>query len=103
MGNSHLSTLIYIGVIPALLTGVALSYIGGRFELNGVQTALIAVPLWLFVLCGWVFGMAAIGTTFASVYELFHPFPRCKACDKKLATRLARQCIHCGADWHGLD
>ncbi|MCA9101648.1 MAG: hypothetical protein KDA63_10880 [Planctomycetales bacterium] len=28
------------------------------------------------------------------------PAPPCPHCGKKLATALARQCLHCGADWH---
>ena len=73
------------------------------FGLTTMQLTLVAVPLWILVLCAWVFGMALIGLSIASAYRLFRPFPCCSTCHKPLATRLAQQCFHCGADWHSLD
>ncbi len=102
MGNSHLSTFIYITVLPGVLTGVTLVFIGEYFELTKLQLALIAVPLCVLVLVGWMGGMALIGMTFASAFRMFRPFPCCNTCHKPLATRLSQQCFHCGADWHSL-
>ena len=33
----------------------------------------------------------------------FDPRPFCPHCGKPLRTAEARQCVHCGADWHGKD
>jgi hypothetical protein len=30
------------------------------------------------------------------------PFPPCPQCGKALRTKLAKQCLECGADWHEL-
>lgn len=103
MRNSHLPTFIYITVIPGLLTGVTLVFIGKYLELTALQLALVAVPLWILLPVGWVFGVALIGMSVASAYRIFRPFPCCNTCNKPLATRLSQQCFHCGADWHNLD
>ena len=100
MGNSHLGTLLYVSVIPAALTAFALSAIRVYFDLTHFNVLLLAIPVWIAVLLSWVFGMAGIATLLASAYLRCFPMPRCKTCDKPLGTRLAKQCLHCGADWH---
>ncbi|TWT72994.1 hypothetical protein [Allorhodopirellula solitaria] len=100
MGYSHLSTFIYIAVIPGAITGLALGYIGDRFELTSLQRLIAAVPLWLAILSGWVFGMAGLAYLFGVALALIYPMPRCACCGQPLLCRHAEQCFHCGADWH---
>ena len=100
MGNSHISTIIYIAVIPGAITGLALGYIGDRFELTSLQLLIAAAPLWLAILAGWVFGMAGLAHVFGLAHALIYPMPRCGRCDQPLLSRHAQQCFHCGADWH---
>ena len=103
MGNSHFSSLIFIALIPGAVTGIALGLIGQQFEMTRLQIVLLAIPLWVLVLCVWVFGLALIGTITARLYRTFRPVPCCEFCDKPLATRLSQQCLHCGSDWHSIE
>ena len=100
MGNSQFSTFIYIGLIPGMLTGLALAYFQTRFELSTLSIALWGVPVWIAVLSAWVYGMAGIASVIGAIYAIVFPIPRCQNCDKPITTRLAKQCLHCGADWH---
>lgn len=100
MRNSQFSTFLYIAVIPGAITGLALGYIGDRFELTLLQRLIAAVPLWLAILTGWGFGTAGLANLFGVARALIYPMPRCTRCDQPLLTRHAEQCFRCGADWH---
>lgn len=100
MGNTHLSTLIYIVVTPGVMTGIVIAYIGDRFELTSLQRLMAVFPLFLTIMTGWVFGMAGLASVFGKVHTLVNPMPRCQHCGQTLRSRHAAQCFKCGADWH---
>ncbi|TWT47865.1 hypothetical protein Pla22_52320 [Rubripirellula amarantea] len=100
MGDTHLSTFIYIVVIPGVMTGIVIAYIGDRFELTSLQRLMAVLPLFLAIMTSWVFGMAALAYVFGKVQTQVYPMPRCQHCGQTLRSRHAAQCFKCGADWH---
>jgi len=100
MGNTHISTFVYIVVIPAVITGIAIAYIGGRFELTSLQRLITIFPVFFTIMTVWVFGMAGLANAFGMVHAMVRPIPRCQHCGQNLRSRHAMQCFECGADWH---
>ncbi len=84
--------LIFLSAQVALAIYMFLGWL-----LSGKASIGPAVPFLLFDLCI----VTLIATSFVkSFFTAEQSNPPCPHCKSKLRTKLAKQCFHCGADWH---
>lgn len=58
------------------------------------------IPFWVFGFFAWNLLVAAVLALRPSLTEPVNSHPPCATCGRPLATQFAKQCLHCGAEWH---
>jgi hypothetical protein len=100
MGQPLWLNLLHISVMPTLLGSTLLFYLANRYDWWFGYTLLLFVPFWILGFFAWNFGPRFLIETLTSDRRTNAAGPSCPKCSQPLATELAQQCLHCGADWH---
>jgi hypothetical protein len=60
----NIDSLLHIAVVPGVITGFLLSYVGNEYHLTTTSLLVAVIPLWLATLTAWIFGMGGIAWIF---------------------------------------
>ncbi|KAA1257540.1 hypothetical protein LF1_00270 [Rubripirellula obstinata] len=101
MGQPLWLSLLNVSVMPTAIGVLAMLY---SRDWLGWPTWLV-IPLfpffWLLGFCIWTLAVGGLLALRPPLAGPVHSHPPCPTCSHPLATQFARQCLHCGADWHG--
>jgi hypothetical protein len=100
MGKPLWLELLNFAIMPSFLGTITLLTCLGTLGWPTWYGVLLFVPFWLLGLFVWNLGVGMLVELRLLARGPRFSHPPCPKCAMPLATQYARQCLHCGADWH---